>query len=291
MPFRLKIAAFIAACLLCVARAADAEPALWVAHGPNSTVYLFGTVHVLRTDTAWRSPKIAGAFAKASDLWLETADGGDAKAAQGLALQFGIDPLHPLSKTLTVDDVQRVDAAAKAMGIAAGAAALEPMRPWLVAVTLTFGPILKAGFDPARGVDKLLREDAVAQSKPISGLESTAQQVHFFADMPEALQVVYLRHVLDDYAKAPAMLNTLVDAWAAGDVEGIARLEAAAFHADDRAIYDELILKRNTAWAERLAARLKQPGVSFVAVGAGHLAGPDSVQALLAKRGITVTRE
>jgi uncharacterized protein YbaP (TraB family) len=291
MPFRLKIAAFIAACLLCLARAADAEPALWVAHGPNSTVYLFGTIHVLRSDTAWRSPKIAGAFAKASDLWLETADGGDAKAAQGLALQFGIDPLHPLSSTLSADDVQRVDAAAKSMGIAAGAAALEPMRPWLAAVTLTFGPIMKAGFDPARGVDKLLREEALAQSKPISGFESTAQQVHFFADMPEALQVVYLRHVLDDYAKAPVTLTALVAAWSTGDVDAIARLEAEAFRDNDRSIYEQLILKRNTAWAERLATRLQQPGVSFVAVGAGHLAGPDSVQVMLAKRGITVTRE
>jgi uncharacterized protein YbaP (TraB family) len=53
---------------------------------------------------------------------------------------------------------------------------------------------------------------------------------------------------------------------------------------------DVLIRKRNIAWADWLAKRLEQPGQLLVAVGAGHLAGPDSVQKQLAKRGIKVTR-
>jgi uncharacterized protein YbaP (TraB family) len=289
MSFKATIAAVIAACLLLGARAADAEPALWAVHGPNSTVYLFGTVHVLRPETVWRSPKIAAAFASAADLWLETAD--DPAGAQGLAMQLGIDPAHPLSKTITAADVQRVDDAAKAMGIPAGEAALEPLRPWLVALALTTGPIVKAGFDPKSGVDGRLRADAVAASKPVTGFESAAQQLRFFADLPEAQQVAYLHHVLDDYAKAPLILNKLVDSWAAGDVDALARLEAEAFNESDRALYATLIVNRNTAWADRLVTRLQQPGISFVAVGAGHLAGPDSVQSLLQKRGLRVTRE
>jgi uncharacterized protein YbaP (TraB family) len=292
MSFRTTIAAALTACLLLVASAAEAEPALWAAHGPNSTVYLFGTVHVLRSDTVWRSPKIAAAFARSGDLWLETADGGtDAAAAQGLTLQLGIDAAHPLSKSIAPDDVRRVDDAAKAIGISAGEAAFEPMRPWLVAVALSIGPMLKAGFDPARGVDRQLRADAVAQSKPISGFETASQQLHYFADMPDALQVAYLHHVLDDYANGPAILNGLVDAWAAGDVDALARLETNAFNDSERPLYDTLIRKRNVEWADRLAARLQQPGISFVAVGAGHLTGTDAIQGLLAQRGIRVTRE
>ena len=292
MAFRTPTAAVLAACLLLVAQAAEAEPALWAAHGPNSTVYLFGTVHVLRPDTPWRSPKVAAAFARSADLWLETADGGtDAAAAQSLTLQLGFDPAHPLSKSIAADDVRRVDDAAKAMGVPTGEAAFEPMRPWLVAIALSVGPMLKAGFDPARGVDRQLRADAVAQSKPIAGFETAAQQVHYFADMPDALQVAYLHHVLDDYANGPAVLNGLVDAWAAGDVDALARLETNAFTESERPLYDTLIRKRNTEWADRLAARLQNPGISFVAVGAGHLAGTDAIQGLLQQRGIRVTRE
>jgi uncharacterized protein len=292
MSFRTKIAAAFAAGLLLVARAAEAEPALWAAHGPNSTVYLFGTVHVLRSDTVWRSPKIDAAFARAGDLWLETADGGgDAAAARDLTLQLGFDPARPLSKSLTPDDVRRVDDAAKAMGVPTGEAAFEPMRPWLVAVALTVGPMLKAGFDPARGVDRQLRADALAQSKPIAGFETAAQQLHYFADLPDAQQVAYLRHVLDDYVNGPATLGGLVDAWAAGDVDALARLEANAFNDSERPLYETLILKRNREWADRLAARLQRPGVSFVAVGAGHLTGADAIQTLLQQRGIRVTRE
>jgi uncharacterized protein len=292
MSFRTTIAVALTACLLLVARAAEAEPALWAAHGPNSTVYLFGTVHVLRSNTVWRSPKIAAAFARSGDLWLETADGGgDQAEVRELALQLGVDPARPLSKSLAPDDVRRVDDAAKAMGIPTGEAAFEPMRPWLVAVALSVGPMFKAGFDPSRGVDRQLRADAVAQSKPIAGFETSSQQLHYFADLPEALQVAYLRHVLDDSANAASTLNGLIDAWAAGDVDALGRLEAKAFNESERPLYDTLILKRNVAWADRLAARLQQPGISFVAVGAGHLAGADAIQALLQQRGIRVTRE
>jgi uncharacterized protein YbaP (TraB family) len=291
MSFRTTIAAALAACLLLVARVAEAEPALWAAHGPNSTVYLFGTVHVLRSDSVWRSPKIAAAFARSADLWLETADGATDAAAQSLTIQLGLDPSRPLSKAIAADDVRRVDDAAKAMGVPTGAAAFEPMRPWLVAVALSVGPMLRAGFDPARGVDRQLRADALAQSKPISGFETASQQLHYFADMPDALQVAYLHHVLDDYANGPAILNGLVDAWAAGDVDALARLETNAFNEAERPLYDTLIRKRNAEWADRLATRLQKPGISFVAVGAGHLTGADAIQGLLQRRGIRVTRE
>ena len=290
MSSRIPAAAVFAACLLLVARIAQAEPALWSAHGPRSTVYLFGTVHVLKPGTVWRSPKIAAAFASAGDLWLETAE--DPKTAQALALELGFDTAHRLSALLGPADTLRVDDAVKAMGIPAGEAAFEPLRPWFAAVALTAGPMLKAGFDPAGGVDGSLRADALAQSKPIAGFETAAQQLHYFADLPDAIQIGYLRHVLDDYAKAPAMLDELVTAWANGDVDTLARINASSMNdAGDRFVYDTLIRKRNLAWADRLVARLQQPGVSFVAVGAGHLAGPDSVQALLAKRGVSVTRE
>jgi uncharacterized protein YbaP (TraB family) len=53
-----------------------------------------------------------------------------------------------------------------------------------------------------------------------------------------------------------------------------------------QAFYDALLTRRNAAWAEEIDDLLDGSGVAFIAVGSGHLVGPDSVQAQLAARGI-----
>ena len=270
---------------------ARAEPALWAAHGANgSTVYLLGTVHALRKETVWRSPKIAAAFAASQDLWLEIPDVDDAAKMQPMIMQLGLDAAHPLSTKVPAADVLRIDAAAKAMG-APGAAVLEPMQPWLAGMTLSVAPLIQAGYDPKSGVDTLLKADATAAGKPVRGFETAEEQLHYLADMSQADQVAFLESALDDAAEGPAKIDALVTAWAAGDVQTIDRLENEDMLAHQPKIYRLLIAERNVRFADRLAERLKAPGVSFVAVGAAHLAGPDSVQSLLAKRGVKVDRQ
>lgn len=58
----------------------------------------------------------------------------------------------------------------------------------------------------------------------------------------------------------------------------------------DRAMYDALLVKRNRAWAAWLDTRLETPGTVMVAVGAGHFAGPGSVQEMLAERDLVLER-
>jgi uncharacterized protein YbaP (TraB family) len=55
-------------------------------------------------------------------------------------------------------------------------------------------------------------------------------------------------------------------------------------------MYKPLLVDRNVNWAEWIDTRLDKPGVVFMGVGAGHLGGSDSVQAILAKRGIKSAR-
>jgi uncharacterized protein len=280
----------LALVLLLAAAAAHADPALWVARKGDSTVYLFGTVHMLRPDTHWRSAALSRAFGSAQELWLEIADPADAATALPLIQQLGTDPAHPLSTKLTPDELKQVDAAARMLGAPGGAAALEPLRPWAASMMLETAPLLAAGFDPTSGVDVQLKADADQAGKTVRGLETTEQQLHFLANLPAKQEHELLDSVLDDVKAGPAKLNQMVDAWAAGDVPAMTTLVMADVRQYGD-IYDLLFVNRNVAWAKRLAAEMQQPGVSFVAVGAGHLLGPDSLLVQLQRRGVTVTRQ
>jgi uncharacterized protein len=96
---------------------------------------------------------------------------------------------------------------------------------------------------------------------------------------------------LRDADKDVAELRSLVDAWKRGDVAAIAKLENDELKTEEPELYQQLLVQRNTIWAGKIKDMLKQPGTVFVAVGAAHLAGPDSVQAQLAKLGITVQQD
>jgi uncharacterized protein YbaP (TraB family) len=267
------------------------EPALWVLRDADSTVYLFGTVHLLKSQTAWRSPKVERALAESQDVWFELAEAGDDAASEAAAAallpRLGFDAARPLSSRLTAADRKRLAAATQGLGLPP--AQLEPMRPWYAAVNLTLLPILKAGYDPSLGVDSLIAKAARAQNKSVRGLETMEQQFRFLADLPPELEVQMLREVLDDVERGPEVLDQLSAAWAAGDTRTFERLFVDELR-DSPELYRVLIDQRNEAWAEAIKQRMDGAGVSFVAVGAGHLTGPDSVQAKLARRGIKAER-
>jgi uncharacterized protein YbaP (TraB family) len=164
------------------------------------------------------------------------------------------------------------------------------MRPWLAALTLALIPITKAGYDPNNGVDKLIATAARAQNKPVRGLETMEQQFRFFADLPPEVEMQVLREAIDDVERGPQVLDQLSAAWAAGDEKAFERLFVDELR-DSPELYRVLIDQRNEAWAETIKQRMDGSGVSFVAVGAGHLTGPDSVQAKLARRGIRAERK
>jgi uncharacterized protein YbaP (TraB family) len=280
----------VALALSFLAFPALAEPALWAAKQGQATVYLFGTVHALKPELQWETPKIAKAFAESRELWLEATD-ADPKTMQPIVAELGLDRAHPLSSKVPAADLPRLDAAARSAGLA-GEAALEPMRPWLAALTLAALPIVKAGYDPAKGADNVLKAEAAAAGKPVRGLETAEQQMHFFADLPQARQADMLRAVLDEVAVGKGEVEEIMAAWASADLAVIDK----DMNEDDAEKYPDLhailIVKRNKAWAARIAEWLKAgKGVTFLAVGAGHLVGHDSVQEVLKARGISVTRQ
>jgi hypothetical protein len=270
---------------------AIARPAMWQAKFGDSTVYLFGTVHLLPNDTDWRFPALNDALSKSQTLYIELTD-DDQASMTALVMRYGMDTEHPLSSLLSDSDNTALGKAAQLAGLPGGATALQPMKPWLAALTLAVAPLMKAGLDPAAGVDKQLQAQMTRAGKPVHGLETAEQQIRFLADLPEPLQIAFLRDTLRDVEKDKAELLSLIDAWKRGDVAAIAKLENDELKTKEPALYQKLLVQRNQDWAARIKDMLRQPGTTvFVAVGAAHLAGPDSVQAQLAKIGVVAQQD
>lgn len=261
-------------------------PALWVVKDADSTLYLFGSVHVLRPTTGWASPRVEAAFDSASDIWFEISNPDDQAAIMPLIQQHGLSPETPLSSRLTPEENAELDAAAQAMG--ASAAQLQPMKPWLAALSLSVAPLIKAGYDPKSGVELVLKARAEAAGKPIHGFETIDKQIGILAGLPDDVQLVFLRETLKDYENAATKLDEMVEAWARGDVATLDRVTITEMKEASPTLYQAILVDRNTDWANQIQTLLEGSGTAFIAVGAAHLTGDDSVQAILQRRGVTV---
>jgi uncharacterized protein YbaP (TraB family) len=284
------LARFAICLLLLLPVAATARPVLWVVKDADTTIYLFGTVHLLPNDTAWHYPALDKAMADSQTLYIELTD-DDAANMTSLVFRYGMDASHPLSTLLNHAEQLRLNIAANKADVPGGTQTLDVMRPWLAALTLATAPLLKAGLDPEQGVDKQLKAQMTGAGKQVLGLETAEQQIRFLADMPQTAQLAFLRSSMRDVDKGSIELTQLIDAWKNGDVATIARLEDEDMRQTEPKLYQLLLVQRNEIWATKIATMLQQPGTIFIAVGAAHLAGPDSVQAQLHKLGVDAVRQ
>jgi uncharacterized protein len=266
----------------------QARPALWKLADADTTIYLFGTIHALPKDFTWTTTALKKAIAKSSALVLEVGDlNNDAKAAS-IFRRLAISPnLPPLLDRVPSEKRARLGVMLDAAGIPQGS--LDSMESWAATVALAATMLSDLGVSPEYGVEEQLSKTFRAAKKPIAGLETTEQQLGFFDKLSDTAQSTFLISMIDESADASVEFKSMVDAWARGDDKAI------AITFDDELklspeLADVLIRKRNANWTEWLTKRLKRPGTILVAVGAGHLAGDDSLQVMLAKRGLTVTR-
>ncbi|WP_158595792.1 TraB/GumN family protein [Oleomonas cavernae] len=272
---------------LAAARPAAAEPALWVVRDADSTIYLFGTIHVLRPQMEWLSPRLEAALGDSSELWLET-DVGSGVATAFKLLRYGMDFSAPLSSKLTPVQREQLAQAAAAAGMTVRS--FEAMRPWLAAMVLSTVPAIADGYDDKAGADSTLQRMAKEAGKPLRILETDTQQLRFFADLPPDVEMAMLADVLARGPMPVEALDEMAQAWAAGDQSGVENAFKEEEFSPDGVLYDVLIRRRNLAWADRIKTMMDGAGTSFIAVGAGHLVGPDSVQAALGKLGLNAER-
>lgn len=169
-------------------------------------------------------------------------------------------------------------------------ASLEPMKPWLAAVMFAVLPLQKAGYDPNRGIDRLLKAQADKEGDKVHGFETAEEQVRFFAELPEAEQVAFLEESLGHAEEGLAQLEKLAKAWFEGDNETLGNILVNELKKEAPVLYEKFLVQRNITWSKKIVEILKGSGVQQIAVGAAHLAGPDSLQVQLGKRGIKAER-
>ncbi len=213
----------------------------------------------------------------------------DQAAIVPLIQQHGMSPDRPLSSLLTAEEMTALNAAAAAAGMPAGQ--IDVLRPWFAGLALSMAPLIKAGYDPQSGVELVLKARAEAAGKPIQGLETIDKQIGILAGMPEADQLSFLRSLLESWEDATVELDRMVGAWASGDVASLEEIAIDEMLSETPELYEALLVRRNTDWANQIETMLEGSGTVFIAVGAAHLAGDDSVQEILGDRGVTVSRE
>lgn len=284
--FRRSIAALLVA--LSPAAAAQAAPALWAVKDADTTIYLFGTIHALPKETQWFDGAIRQAFDKSDTVILETLAPRNEAELAPVVMSLGFSAGQPpLADRVAPTERPRLDKAAREAGLSP--ASLNAMETWLATVTLSAQQLSKLGLDPKLGVEKMLTAKAEAAGKKLVGLETVAQQMGFLDTLPEADQRAYLSATLKEWPAMKAKLGELVGYWTAGNVEALGKAMNEDVSETPK-LTKVLLSDRNARWADWIRNRMAQPGTVFLAVGAGHLAGPDSVQTILSKRGLKAER-
>jgi hypothetical protein len=264
------------------------KPALWAVKDDDTTIYLLGTVHVLKPGLSWFDGAVRQAFDKSDELVLELVLPEDQAEVAKITIPMAMDTSgKTLPQKLDPEALKAYQAALTSLGVPANA--FDALEPWFAGVTLSVLPLTKLGYDPEQGVEKQLTTAAKAASKPVSGFETLEEQLGFFDKLPEAQQVAFLNSTVKDIDKLGPTLDKLVVLWGKGDPKNLATLMNESMAATPE-LTKTLLWDRNARWADQIKTRMDKPGTVFVAVGAGHLAGEHSVQDYLAARGLKAKR-
>ena len=266
--------------------AVPVRPALWKVSDEDTTIYLFGTIHVLPAKVDWFEGKIATAFEQSDVLVTEIVETDNAKM-QALVLQKALLPADQSLRALLSDEERAAYEAALGQ-YSIPAVMLDRFEPWYAAVALSTLPLLKDGFASENGVETTLDARAIARKMPHTALETPEYQLDLFDNLPADVQHAYLAEVIEQLPHLKQELGQMVEAWKRGDPARLAELMNA--EESNPVLLKTLLTDRNKAWATWIHARLAQPGTVFLAVGAGHLGGPGSVQEQLGARAIAVER-
>ena len=277
------------ACVAAAPEARPARPAMWKVADADTTIYLFGTIHLLPPGTQWRSAAFDKAAAGSDTLVVETMiDDKNPHGTIAELFKLAVSPgLPPLSARVKPEKRAALQAAVTKSGIPP--VMLDRMETWAAAFLLLGVQFKDLGLESSSGVEAVLRKQFADRGKPIAQLETNAEQLGVFDQLSEKSQREFLEGVVDDPMAMKKQFGGMLDAWIRGDVEGIAK----SFNSDLREapeLSEALLARRNANWARWVKGRMAQPGTVMMAVGAGHLAGDKSVVRMLKKQGFRVDR-
>ena len=262
-------------------------PALWKVSDADTTIYMFGTIHLLPKDVQWQNAAITNALASSDSVVTELMPGaGETPEDQQMFMTRGmLGDGRNLREMMSTDQKTRYEAALAKLGLPP--AAFDQFKPWMATVTLSIMPLIQAGYDPTAGVEKVV-ETMAGPDKQRVALETVEYQLGVFDGMPEETQLRYLMDTADEIDNIKDQIDSMVAEWVDGDADALAAIMNESL--DDPIVAERLLYTRNKNWAKWIDARLDQPGTVFMAVGAGHLAGEKSVQDYLVQTNVAKRR-
>jgi uncharacterized protein YbaP (TraB family) len=264
-----------------------AHPALWHVKGPEGEVYLLGSIHLLPKNIDWHTPAIKAAMARAKVFVFEVSTDEKAQTRiRELVDEMGmLPPGQSLRGMLPPSSREDFDAAIKSAGLPPEAVDRE--KPWLVSLQLLVAEGTARHYSADAGVDHAVMAIAARAHKPTRFFETIEQQLRLLAGSGDSLQIEEFISDLKNYQKEDDDLAPMIKAWSEGKADKLADLINAELAAQPD-VKKALLTDRNQRWALQIQTMLKEKRVFFITVGAGHLAGPDGVPALLRAAGYKV---
>ena len=279
--------------LLCVLAFAawgddDGHPVtLWRADGSSNSVYILGSIHMLREKDHPLPGIIDEVYADAEIIVMELdMDDLDPAYTQAAFNNAGV-----MSDGTTLRDLMGDTAYAEAEEAAAVVdiplEMLAQSEPWLAALTVELMLLYRIGFDPLLGIEMTMTTRATQDGKPIEGLETVDEQLSFLDGLPLAAQREMLLQALAEGAALSESIDELINAWRHGDTTTLEEGLLSSI-GEQSVLSDALVTNRNRRWAETIATWLDDDRDYLVVVGALHLVGDEGVPNLLANKGIGI---
>ncbi len=264
-----------------------ADTSVWVITSGNNTVYLGGTVHLLRPTDYPLPEEYEQAYQASSEIYFETDISAmtDFSVQAQMLQQLSYDGDRTLKTVLNTEAYTALSAYADKLGLPL--MMLEKFKPGMVVSTLQLLEFQKMGFTP-EGVDNYFNTKAIADAKTLGQLESIEQQIGFLAAMGEGNESEFILLSLRDLEETEAVMEEMIKAWREGDNDKLAELFIADMKAEAPELYDSLLLQRNLNWIPQIESMLRDADTEFVLVGAAHLVGDQGLLDLLSRKGFQV---
>lgn len=262
---------------------ATAQGLLWEIKSSSQTMHLYGSIHLAKADFYPLPAAVQAAYHEADTLAVEI-DASDAQAneqALPLLRYTAPDNLEKHLRAATWKQLQNIAGPALAQ--------LQTYKPAVVATGLALSAFGELGYAPKHGIDLHFIARAKADQKNLVELESVAFQAGVLGGLNDADGDALLKQTLDGMASGELQRETqaLIDAWKAADAQGLAKILQTAANKDtgSRKLMKRLLDDRNLTMVEKIHALLSQQRKLFVVVGAGHLAGDNSMVDLFRQQG------
>ncbi|MEK7266451.1 MAG: TraB/GumN family protein [Pseudomonadota bacterium] len=270
---------------------AEKGPAMWAVTDADSTIYLFGTFHILPAGTKWTTPAFDTAM-KETPVTLTEVDTTSEEAQRTLSALVTELGFNPPGVTLTglLGPVRAVRFSAVASRYGLSMSAFEPMKPWLAMISLSVAIMQNEGFDAKNGAEETVLANAEAEGDRIAHLESAEFQIRALASLDEAEILADFDTSLAEYEDFDGYAARVLNAWTTGDIKALEKETLKEMRETSPDSYRILIKDRNENWVKEITGMMAGDEDYFIAVGAAHLIGDGGVVDMLRKRGFAVQR-